>query len=71
MIEVGYHTWVTHSHGVVFSDKEIAWSNILEGDTPSKWKRSEDILGNGSTANCTKINNRGNDLASKLRDYLP
>ena len=23
------------------------------------------------TANCTKINNRGNDLASKLRDYLP
>ena len=24
-----------------------------------------------STANCSKINNRGYDLASKLRDYLP
>ena len=23
------------------------------------------------TANCSKINNRGYDLASKLRDYLP
>ena len=25
----------------------------------------------GGTANCSKINNRGYDLASKLRDYLP